>query len=110
MATTPSHLQHASVQPRHGQVQQGHDLNTPEEKTRKELLRDAFFPNWSTDASNTDDLADPQEMQKKDPIGIQVWKLYSRTKKQLPNQERMDNLTWRMMSMNLKRREMEQAR
>jgi len=48
-------------------------------------------------------------MQKKDPLGIQIWRLYSKTKNQLPNQERMDNLSWRMMSMNL-RKEQERAR
>ncbi|KAF3942393.1 hypothetical protein ABW19_dt0207985 [Dactylella cylindrospora] len=42
-------------------------------------------------------------MQKQDPLATQIWKLYSRTKINLPNQERMENLTWRMMSMRLKR-------
>jgi GATA-binding protein len=49
-------------------------------------------------------------MQRKDPLGTQIWKLYTRTKSQLPHQERMENLTWRMMAMNLMRREREQAR
>lgn len=49
-------------------------------------------------------------MQKKDPLGTLVWKLYKKTKAELPNQERMENLTWRMMAMNLKRKEQEQAR
>ena len=47
-------------------------------------------------------------MQKKDPLATQIWKLYSKTKTQLPNQERMENLTWRMMGMNLRRKEREQ--
>ncbi|KAK6511955.1 hypothetical protein TWF481_000855 [Arthrobotrys musiformis] len=42
-------------------------------------------------------------MQKQDPLATQIWKLYSRTRSSLPNQERMENLTWRMMSMKLKR-------
>ncbi|KAK6508050.1 hypothetical protein TWF506_010160 [Arthrobotrys conoides] len=42
-------------------------------------------------------------MQKQDPLATQIWKLYSRTRSNLPNQERMENLTWRMMSMTLKR-------
>jgi GATA-binding protein len=46
-------------------------------------------------------------MQRKDPLATQIWKLYSRTKAQLPNQERMENLTWRMMAMSLKRKERE---
>lgn len=48
-------------------------------------------------------------MQKRDPLGTQIWRLYSKTKSQLPNQERLENLTWRMMAMNL-RKEREQAR
>ena len=93
----------------YGQVRDKVDISPENQETRKELLRDAIFPNWRDDASGSD-LAQPDEMAKKDPIGIQMWKLYSRTKTQLPNQERMDNLTWRMMAMNLKRKEREQAR
>ncbi|KAL9096551.1 MAG: hypothetical protein Q9163_006421 [Psora crenata] len=85
------------------------DISPENQHTRTELLRDAIFPNWRDDASDSD-LGQPDEMAKKDPIGIQMWKLYSRTKTQLPNRERMDNLTWRMMAMNLKRKEREQAR
>jgi GATA-binding protein len=72
------------------------------------LLRDAVFPAWKDDTSPSD-IENPEEMQKKDPLGTQIWKLYSRTKSRLPNQERMENLTWRMMAMNLRRREQQQA-
>lgn len=43
-------------------------------------------------------------MQKKDPLATQIWKLYSKAKTQLPNAERMENLTWRMMAMSMKKR------
>ncbi|MCJ1387423.1 hypothetical protein MMC18_000266 [Xylographa bjoerkii] len=85
------------------------DLSTEHTVPRKELLREAFFPNWK-DAASSSDLEHPDEMQKKDPLATQIWKLYKQTKTQLPNQERMENLTWRMMAMNLKRKEREQAR
>ncbi|KAA6413843.1 MAG: putative nitrogen regulatory areA [Lasallia pustulata] len=85
------------------------DLSTEHKLARKELLRDAFFPNWKDDASSAD-LEHPDEMQRKDPLATQIWKLYSKTKTQLPNQERMENLTWRMMAMSLKRKEREQAK
>lgn len=85
------------------------DLSVASDSTRKDLLREAFFPDWKDDASSGD-LDHPDEMQKRDPLGTQIWKLYSKTKTQLPNQERMENLTWRMMAMNLKRKEREQAR
>lgn len=81
------------------------DLSTEHREARRELLGDAYFPNWQHDDAGRADLENPDEMQRKDPLGTQIWKLYSRTKTQLPNQERMENLTWRMMAMNLKRRE-----
>ena len=85
------------------------DISLENKQTRKDLLRESFFSDWKDDASSAD-LGDPDEMQKRDPLGTQIWKLYSKTKSQLPNQERMENLTWRMMAMNLKRKEREQAR
>ncbi|KIW97036.1 uncharacterized protein Z519_02428 [Cladophialophora bantiana CBS 173.52] len=85
------------------------DLSTPDVLARNEsLLRDAVFPEWKDDAQSSV-LDSPEEMQRKDPLGTQIWKLYSRTKSRLPNQERMENLTWRMMAMNLRRREQQQA-
>ncbi|ETI23298.1 hypothetical protein G647_05098 [Cladophialophora carrionii CBS 160.54] len=85
------------------------DLSTADTLARNELLlRDAVFPEWKDDTSPSD-VENPEEMQKKDPLGTQIWKLYSRTKSRLPNQERMENLTWRMMAMNLRRREQQQA-
>ncbi|KAH6679119.1 hypothetical protein B0J14DRAFT_614453 [Halenospora varia] len=80
-----------------------------ENSARKELLRDSFFPTWKDDAAG-DGLDSPDEMQRRDPLATQIWRLYSKTKKQLPNQERMENLTWRMMAMSLrKRRQQEEA-
>jgi GATA-binding protein len=85
------------------------DLSASDSLARNELLlRDTVFPDWRDDAQIVD-LDSPGEMQKKDPLGTQIWKLYSRTKSRLPNQERMENLTWRMMAMNLRRREQQQA-
>lgn len=71
------------------------------------LLRDSVFPR-RRDGTKPETIESPEELQKNDPLGTQIWKLYSRTKTRLPNQERMENLTWRMMAMNLKRREREQ--
>ena len=85
------------------------DLSISEAVARNELLlRDAVFPEWKDDTAGEEDLDSPEELQKKDPLGTQIWKLYHRTKSRLPNQERMENLTWRMMAMNLRRREREQ--
>jgi GATA-binding protein len=76
------------------------------------VLRPSLFSPWRDDAStaNLVDADTPEELQKKDPLGIQIWKLYSKTKNSLPNQERMGNLSWRMMSMNLKKQQDEHTR
>ncbi|KAL4770801.1 nitrogen regulatory protein area [Aspergillus nidulans var. acristatus] len=71
------------------------------------LLQDSLFPEWKANSPRGVD--SPDEMQKKDPLATQIWKLYSRTKAQLPNQERMENLTWRMMALSLRRQERERA-
>ncbi|KAL8998956.1 MAG: hypothetical protein Q9169_002062 [Polycauliona sp. 2 TL-2023] len=84
-------------------------LSLENSQTHRNVLGKAVFPDWRDDATSAD-LIHPDEMQKKDPLGTQIWKLYSKTKAQLPNQERMENLTWRMMAMNLKRKEKERLR
>jgi GATA-binding protein, other eukaryote len=73
------------------------------------LLGDTVFPDWQDGTARDNAVDSPDEMQRKDPLATQIWKLYSRTKSQLPNQERMENLTWRMMAMSLKRQERERA-
>lgn len=77
-----------------------HDAATAAARGR--FLRESVFPQWGErEARGLDESAD--ELQQKDPLATQIWKLYSRTKSQLPNQERMENLTWRLMTLNLKR-------
>src|SRR4051794_625966 len=70
-----------------------------------ELLRVSAFSEWENAMAGDNGFDSPEEMRRKDPLGTQLWKLYSMTKTRLPNQERLENLTWRMMAMNLKRRE-----
>ncbi|KAF2116550.1 hypothetical protein BDV96DRAFT_644979 [Lophiotrema nucula] len=79
------------------------DLSPQDSAARKGLLKQTVFPAFENDA----DVASPEEMQKNDPLATQIWKLYSKAKTQLPNAERMENLTWRMMAMNMRRAEME---
>ncbi|KAH7333396.1 hypothetical protein BKA65DRAFT_43884 [Rhexocercosporidium sp. MPI-PUGE-AT-0058] len=74
----------------------------------KELFGESLFPVWKDDAAS-EELDIPDEMQKKDPLAKQIWRLYSKTKKQLPNQERIENLTWRMIAMSLRKRKQEEA-
>lgn len=80
------------------------DLAGSRDVARKGLLDDAIFPSHTAD---NEDNNSPDLMKEKDPLSMQIWRLYTRTKAQLPNQERMENLTWRMMAMNLKRKEMQ---
>ncbi|KAH9961238.1 hypothetical protein BC827DRAFT_333803 [Russula dissimulans] len=46
----------------------------------------------------------PEQLAKDDPLATQVWKMYTRTKANLPHAHRMENLTWRMMALTLKKR------
>lgn len=85
------------------------DLSPTDAVARRGVLRDSFFEEWKDD-STTIEQESPEEMQKKDPLGTQIWRLYHKQKGQLPNGERLENLTWRMMSMNLRRQEMERRR
>ncbi|KAF2839782.1 hypothetical protein M501DRAFT_1010815 [Patellaria atrata CBS 101060] len=78
------------------------ELSPLESAAREGMLQETIFPGLK---ENEIQFESPEDMQKKDPLGTQIWKLYSRTKAQLPNQERMENLTWRMMSMKLRKRE-----
>jgi GATA-binding protein len=70
------------------------------------LLRESVFSDWQ-DGAPRSPVENPDEMRQKDPLATQIWRLYSRTKSRLPNQERMENLTWRMMALNLRRKERE---
>lgn len=54
--------------------------------------------------------ADLDRMAKEDPLATQVWKMYARQKAQLPHAQRMENLTWRMMALALKKKKDEEAR
>ncbi|KAL0079541.1 global nitrogen regulator protein [Phycomyces blakesleeanus] len=45
----------------------------------------------------------------KDPLSSQVWRMYTKAKDSLPNGSRLENLTWRMMAMNLTKKKDEKA-
>jgi GATA-binding protein len=84
------------------------ELSPEYSAVRKGVLQESYFPTWTDDTAGG--LDSPEELQKKDPLGTQIWKLYSKAKSQLPNAERMENLTWRMMSMNLRKLELERSK
>jgi GATA-binding protein len=83
------------------------DFSTTFDGAQDELLTSAAFPDLSDGLAGMS--GSPEDMQRQDPLAAQVWRFFTKTKQQLPNQERMENLTWRMMAMNLRRRRQEEA-
>lgn len=65
-----------------------------------QVLACNLFP--EDDQEMGDDQVD-QEEKKKDPLSSQVWRMYTKAKDTLPNGSRLENLTWRMMAMTLKK-------
>lgn len=55
-------------------------------------------------AAQLADEFDPEQLAKEDPLATQVWKMYAKTKANLPHGHRMENLTWRMMALALKKK------
>lgn len=66
-------------------------------------------PSQSDATSPLPEVGPPEQMAEKDPLAAQVWKAYARARDTLPNGQRMENLTWRMMHLTLKKKEEEQA-
>lgn len=56
------------------------------------------------------EVSSPDEMAKKDPLASQVWKVYAKDRGTLPNGARMENLTWRLMHLTLKKTEEKEAK
>ncbi|KAJ3541343.1 hypothetical protein NM688_g6098 [Phlebia brevispora] len=78
---------------------------------RKPSVNDSSFP--SPIVSGSPDLksselfledVDPEKLAREDPLATQVWKMYAKTKATLPHGQRMENLTWRMMALALKKK------
>jgi GATA-binding protein len=70
-----------------------------------DLLGSALFPSLDNAADDSPWAID--EMQKDDPLAAQVWKFFAKTKQQLPNQQRLENLTWRMMALSMRKKKQE---
>ena len=77
------------------------NLSPQDAAARQGVLASSIFPSLKNDAHEPD-MESPEEMQRNDPLGTQIWKLYSKARTQLPNAERMENLTWRMMAMKMR--------
>lgn len=64
-----------------------------------QVLSSTLFPG-KNDQSSIDET---DQKKKKDPLSSQVWRMYTKAKDNLPNGSRLENLTWRMMAMTLKK-------
>ncbi|KAI8966452.1 hypothetical protein F5Y11DRAFT_156550 [Daldinia sp. FL1419] len=73
-----------------------------------DLLQSSIFPSFQNGISGNNDSL--EQMQQNDPLATQVWRFFRNTKQNLPSQERMENLTWRMMHMSLQKIRQEDAR
>src|ERR1700730_9091066 len=78
----------------------------PPRKPKARMIYDDTFDS-DKDDSDTDD-SDKNPV-KKDPLATQVWRMYTKAKDNLPNGSRLENLTWRMMAMTLKKKERAEA-
>ncbi|CAO3631166.1 unnamed protein product [Mucor hiemalis] len=66
-----------------------------------QVLACSLFPDKSD--QSTDNTGQTDTERKKDPLSTQVWRMYTKAKDNLPNGSRLENLTWRMMAMTLKK-------
>ncbi|KAI3327210.1 hypothetical protein HD806DRAFT_386407 [Xylariaceae sp. AK1471] len=82
------------------------DLAGPNNAARHHLLNTSLFPHLENGMSDSNETLD--ELQAKDPLALQVWRFFSKTKQNLPRQDRMENFTWRMMHVNLQKRRKQQ--
>ena len=82
------------------------DLNMTYSKASNGLMGSAIFPFLSTAAAGSD----IEEAGRDDPLATQVWRFFHHSKRLLPNQDRMENLTWRMMNMQLQKTKKDQER
>ncbi|KAI0400065.1 hypothetical protein F4802DRAFT_511579 [Xylaria palmicola] len=68
---------------------------------RHGVLGTPLFPHLEGAMSDANETV--TELQARDPLAMQVWKFFSKTKQSLPRQERMENITWRMMHSKLQK-------
>jgi len=86
--------------------------------SKSSLFTDIFSDDIASAQSNDQFLTpiQPQDnpfdlgkLAKEDPLATQVWKMYARTKAKLPHAQRMENITWRMMALALKKKKEDES-
>ncbi|KAG2187017.1 hypothetical protein INT44_003245 [Umbelopsis vinacea] len=97
-----------------------HRRSIKQSTVAESLLSDTLFPprkpkparmiyDDTFDSDNEQSEDSDKDPVKKDPLATQVWRMYTKAKDNLPNGSRLENLTWRMMAMTLKKKEREAA-
>lgn len=81
-------------------LEMGADLDKTAAAARHGLLNTPLFAPVAHDSGAA---KSPDQLQREDPLATQVWKFFTRTKQQLPHQERMENMTWRMMALEMRK-------
>ncbi|SPO00030.1 related to nitrogen catabolic enzyme regulatory protein NIT-2 [Cephalotrichum gorgonifer] len=97
----------SSAELRNGLQDLSLDISSTYATAQDTLLRSGAFPSQKHDPAS--EFPSIDALQKEDPLAIRVWKLYAQTKMLLPDQRRMENLTWRMMHGKLMRRRHEES-
>ncbi|KAI1778896.1 hypothetical protein F4818DRAFT_447454 [Hypoxylon cercidicola] len=82
------------------------DFTEPHVPTHFDFLQTSVFPTQQNGMSGDDESL--EQMQENDPLATQIWRFFRNTKQNLPKQERMENLTWRMMHFHLRKRKQDQ--
>lgn len=82
------------------------DLNRTYSAAKDGLLDSSLFPSLLDTGMEPEQSL--EQMQQEDPLATQIWKFFSKTKQQLPHQDRMENLTWRMMAVTMRKKKQEE--
>ncbi|KAH7037559.1 uncharacterized protein B0I36DRAFT_67794 [Microdochium trichocladiopsis] len=80
-------------------------LSDPVDTATHSILQTSMFPAMQNGLGGQEQSF--EDMRQNDPLATQIWKFFSRTKQNLPHQGRMENLTWRMMHVDLRKQQEE---
>lgn len=80
-------------------------LSDPVDAAPHSILKTSMFPTVQNGLCGVQESI--EDMRQSDPLATQIWKFFSKTKQNLPHQGRMENLTWRMMHVDLRKQQEE---
>lgn len=99
--TSTSKLNKSTAEMRGSLKEVRFDLSKTLENARGTLSKTDVFADFQDGIAGMS--SSPEDLGKDDPLATQVWRFFSKTRQNLPNQERMENLTWRMMHASLRK-------